>query len=127
MAGADRAAGLGRVAERLLENQYAQENLREAAEGLRTAYRRASKRRVKPAEDKKLHEQVRSAAASISEAASAVRDGRRKPKRRVGKRLLIVVGVAAGGAAAVAVGMNDELRAKLFGSDDGTSSEAGQR
>jgi hypothetical protein len=77
MAGADTAARVGPIAERLLENQYAQENLREAVENLRGAYRRASKRRVKPAEDKKLRQQVREAAASLTEAGKALHSGRR--------------------------------------------------
>ena len=76
MARADTAARVGPIAERLLENQYAQENLREAVENLRRAYQRASKRRVKPAEDKKLRQQVREAAASLTEAGKALHSGR---------------------------------------------------
>jgi hypothetical protein len=114
MAVGDVAARVGPFAERLLENQYAQENLRVGVESLQAAYRRASKRGVKPAEDKKLREQVRRGAASIAEATRAVKSGRQKPKRRRGRRIMLVVGAAAVGAA-VAFASSEELRRKLLG------------
>ena len=114
MAGADKAARVGPIAERLLENQYAQENLREAVENLRRAYQRASKRRVKPAEDKKLHQQVREAALSLTEAAKALKSGRQKPKKRRGRRLLILLGLGAAGVVA-ALAASEDLRNKVLG------------
>ena len=114
MAGADTAARVGPIAERLLENQYAQENLREAVENLRGAYRRASKRRVKPAEDNKLRQQVREAAASLTEAGKALHSGRQKPKKRWGRQLLILLGLGAAGMAAALVASED-LRNKVLG------------
>src|SRR5436190_7105698 len=125
MAVADTASRVGPFAERLLENQYAQENLRAGVESLRAAYRRASKRRVKPAEDKKVREQLRRGAASIAEAARAVKSGRQKPKKRRARVVLLVVGVAGVGAAAAVAG-SEELRSKLFGerSDTGAAPDA---
>jgi hypothetical protein len=114
MAGADKAARVGPIAERLLENQYAQENLREAVENLRSAYQRASKRRVKPAEDKKLRQQVRKAAVSLTEAGKALNSGRQKPKKRRGRRLLILLGLGAAGVAA-ALAASEDLRNKVLG------------
>ena len=114
MAGSDKAARVGPIAERLLENEYAQENLREAVENLRSAYQRASKRRVKPAEDKKLHQQVREAALSVTEAAKALKSGRQKPKKRWGRRLLILLGLGAAGVAA-ALAVSEEFRNKVLG------------
>src|SRR5213593_3900830 len=114
MAVADTASRVGPFAERLLENEYAQENLRTGVESLRAAYRRASKRRVKPSQDRKVREQVRRGAASLAEAANAFKSDRRKPKRRPGRIVLVVAGVAVAGAAA-AVASSEELRAKLFG------------
>jgi hypothetical protein len=114
MVGSDKAARVGPIAERLLENQYAQENLREAVENLRRAYQRASKRRVKPAEDKKLHQQVREAALSLTEAAKALKSGRQKPKKRRGKRLLILLGLGAAGVVA-ALAASEDLRNKVLG------------
>jgi hypothetical protein len=114
MAISDRAARAGTVAERLLANQYAQENLRTGVESLRAAYRRASKRRVRPAEDRKVREQVRRGTASIAEAARAFKTGRQKPERHRGRLVLVLVGAAAAGTAA-AVASSEKLREKLFG------------
>jgi hypothetical protein len=114
---------VGRYAQRLLENQYAQEQLGQAVESLRAASRRASKRRVQPARDEKLRRHLRQAVESLGEAGQALRSGRRRPKRRLGRRLLVVVGLGAAGAAA-AVALSDELRERLLG-DDGASAAAG--
>jgi hypothetical protein len=100
--------------ERALDNRYAQENLSDAAENLRAAYRRASKRRVEPTRDKKLREQLRQAALSITEAGSAIKTGRQKPRKRWGRRVLVVIGVGTVGAAA-ALAASDELRNTVFG------------
>ena len=78
---ADRA---GTYAQRLIENDYVQENLLRAADNLRAAYRRATKRRVEPTRDEKLRRQLRQAALSFREAASALQADRRTPKRRRG-------------------------------------------
>jgi hypothetical protein len=88
-------------AQRLLDNEYVQENLAKGVDGLRAAYRRASKRRVEPTRDEKLRRQLREAAASLTEAASALKAGRTKPKRNRGRTALVVLVVGAGAAAAV--------------------------
>jgi thiamine pyrophosphate-dependent acetolactate synthase large subunit-like protein len=116
MAATDTAARIRPYVERLVENDYVQENIRDAAANLRAAYARASKRRVKPARDEKLRRQVRQAAVSLNEATQALRSGRRKPKRRPARRLLIVLGVGALGAAA-ALAASEDLRRKLFGGE----------
>jgi hypothetical protein len=110
------AAKAGDYAQRLLDNEYVQENLGEAVANLRAAYRRVSKRRVKPATDQRLRGQLRQAAASLAEAASALRSGRREPKKRRGRRVIIALGVAAGAAAAL-LAANEALRNKVFGGD----------
>jgi hypothetical protein len=115
----DAVGRVGPLAERLLENHYAQENLRTGIESLRAAYRRASKRRVSPTEDKKVRVQVRRGAASIVEAARALKSGRQKPEKRRGRMLLVIVAVSAVGAGA-AVASSEEIRRRLFsGSSDG--------
>lgn len=86
--------------EELLENRYAREKLRDGMDNLRSAYERSQKRRVRAARDEKLRRQVRAAAESLREAGDALLSGRQKPKRRWGRRLLILVGL--GAAAAVA-------------------------
>jgi thiamine pyrophosphate-dependent acetolactate synthase large subunit-like protein len=116
MASTQTASRLGPYVERLLDNAYAQEQLREAAASLRAAYERASKRRVEPTRDEKLRRQLRDAARSIAEAGQALKSGRRKPKKRRGRRVLLVVGAGVLGAA-VAVALSEQLRNKLLGSD----------
>jgi|GraSoiStandDraft_4_1057263.scaffolds.fasta_scaffold37644_2 hypothetical protein len=115
MAASITAAKAGTYAQRLIDNEYVQENLAQAAQSLRAAYKRASKRRVEPTRDEKLRGQVRQAALSLKEAASALQSGRRKPKKRRGRRVLVVLVTGAGAAAAV-LASNEELRNKLFGS-----------
>ena len=113
MAKTETASEAGRYVERLLDNSYVQERLGEAAEDLRAAYRRASKRRVEPARDKKLRRQVRNATLSLTEAAKALKTKRKKPKRRKGRRALMLLGIGAF-AAAAALAASEVLRKKLF-------------
>ncbi|HKH14691.1 MAG TPA: hypothetical protein VKA47_08565 [Solirubrobacterales bacterium] len=116
MAASDYPDKAGVYAQRLIDNEYVQENLVQAVESLRAAYRRASKRRVEPARDEKLRRQVRQAALSLREAASALQSGRSKPKKRRGRRVLVVLAVGAGAAAAI-LASNEELRRKLLGGE----------
>ena len=119
MAATGTASQAGAYLERLLENDYAQDRLLEAVESLRVASRRASKRGVEPTRDAKLRGQVRQAALSITEAAKALKSGRKKPERRKGRRVLLVLGVGAAGAGA-ALAMSEDLRNTLFGGNAAT-------
>jgi hypothetical protein len=103
------------IAEELLENSYARENLQEGAEKLREAYERAGKRRVKPSKDRKIRRQVEAAVAAIDEGTAALASGRKKPKRTGRNFVLLLVGAAAAGAGVV-LATNEELRGKVFGS-----------
>jgi hypothetical protein len=103
----------GVYAQRLLDNDYVQQNLVDAADALRAAYRRASKRRVEPARDEKLRLQLRQAALSIGEAASSLKSGRRRPKGRRRRQVLVILGLGAAVAAVVASG---RAKRKLLGS-----------
>jgi hypothetical protein len=118
----EKVANAGTYAQRLIENEYVQENLAQAAESLRAAYRRASKRRVEPTRDEKFRRQVREAANSLREAASALQSGRRGPKKRRGRRVVILLSAGAA-AAAVVLASNDELRRQLLG--DGAAGGGG--
>lgn len=103
------------LAEELLENSYAQENLQEGAEKLREAYERSRKRRVHPSKDRKLRKQVEAAIHAIDEGTAALASGRRKPRRTGRKVVLTMIGVAVTGAG-VALATNEELRGKVLGS-----------
>jgi hypothetical protein len=103
------------LAEEILDNNYARENLQEGAEKLRDAYERSRKRRVKPSRDRKLRRQVEAAIRAIDEGTAALASGRKKPKRTGRNLVLALLGAAAVGTAAV-LATNEELRGKVFGS-----------
>jgi hypothetical protein len=103
------------LAEELLDNTYARDNLQEGAEKLRDAYERSRKRRVKPSKDRKLRKQVEAAIAALDEGTAALASGRKKPKRTGRNLFLLLLGAVVAGAAAV-LATNDELRGKAFGS-----------
>ena len=103
------------LAEELLDNSYARENLQEGAEKLRDAYDRSQKRRVKPAKDRKLRKQVEAAIAAIDEGTAALASGRKKPKRTGRKVVLVLIGAAAAGAGVV-LATNEGLRGQVLGS-----------
>jgi len=102
-------------AEELLDNTYARDNLQEGAEKLRDAYERSRKRRVKPSKDRKLRRQLEAAIVALDEGTAALASGRKKPKRTGRNVVLLLLGAAVAGAAAV-LATNDELRGKVFGS-----------
>ena len=127
MAATESASRLGPYVERLLQNAYVQDNLLDAVENLREAYERAQKRRVEPARDEKIRRQLRQSALSLQKAGEALKSGRQKPKKRRGKRMLILASLGAVGVAA-ALAASEELRSKLFDSvgrdDDGVPAAA---
>lgn len=123
------------LAEELLDNAYARENLQEGAERLRQAYDRSRKRRVNPAKDRKLRRQVEAALHAIDEGTAALAAGRQKPKRTGRKVVLAMIGLAAAGAGVV-LATNEDLRNQVFGSakalgdevigsDEGSGGQAG--
>jgi predicted transcriptional regulator len=103
------------LAEELLDNSYARENLQEGVEKLRDAYDRSRKRRVKPSKDRKLRRQIEAAVAAIDEGTAALASGRTKPKRTGRKVVLLLVGAAAAGAGVV-LATNEDMRNQVLGS-----------
>jgi hypothetical protein len=103
------------LAEELLDNNYARENLQEGAEKLRDAYDRARKRRVKPSKDRKLRRQIEAAVQALDEGTAALASGRKKPKHTGRNVVLGVIGLAVAGAAAV-LATNEDLRNSVLGS-----------
>jgi hypothetical protein len=121
MAKARKAGSAATYARRLVDDAYVQEQLTDAAARLRAAYARASRKRGKAAEDKKLYEHLRQAAGSIRKAILALRRRRPEPKRR--GRKLVVVALAAGGAAAV---LTKRGRGKLQAAVSSEASPSGE-
>jgi hypothetical protein len=115
MAMTDAPTRLLPFAEEMLENSYARENLREGAENLRHAYDRARKRRVNPAQDRKLRRQLEAALAKFDEGTAALASGRRKP-RRTGRKVALAALAAVGVGAAAALAASEDLRNSVFGS-----------
>ena len=109
------ASRLTPYVQELLDNEYAQENLLNGAARLRAAYERSKKRRVNGARDRKLRRQLTVAALSLGEGAKALAGGRRKPPKRRGRRLVMLLGIGALGTG-VALAANEDLRSSLFGS-----------
>lgn len=99
MANSSRAKSALPYAQRLLEDEYVQEQLREALTGLRNAYGRAARERAQAVDDKKLYGNLRRAATSIRNATMAARP--EPPPKRRGRKLLII-GLAGTGAVMLA-------------------------
>jgi hypothetical protein len=112
------------LAEELLDNSYARDNLQEGAEKLRDAYDRSRKRRVKPSKDRKLRKQLEAAIAAIDEGTAALASGRKKPKRTGRKLVIVLLGAAAAGTAAV-LATNEDLRNQVLGSAKALGEEIG--
>ncbi|TML98708.1 MAG: hypothetical protein E6G05_13170 [Actinobacteria bacterium] len=79
---------------RMLEDDYLQEQLRDAASALYATYARARKQRASAAEDKRLYRSLRQAATAVRNAATALRPPQPEPKRPF--RKLAVVALAGG-------------------------------
>jgi hypothetical protein len=112
------------LAEELLDNSYARDNLQEGAEKLREAYERSRKRRVKPSKDRKLRKQVEAALQAIDEGTAALASGRKKPKRTGRNVVLLLIGAILAGAAA-ALATNEDLRNQVLGSAKALGEEVG--
>src|SRR4030081_101189 len=83
--------------ERLVDDEYVQEQLRNAASGLRVAYKRARSQRAQAAEDKRLYGKLRHAATSIRKAVTALQRPKPQPKHRI--RKIASASLSAGGGA----------------------------
>ena len=81
-------------ARRAVEDQYVQEQVRNAVARLSDAYARVSRQKADAAEDKKLYRSLRSAAVSIRKAAGAIEEPPPKQKRRGRKALLSALTLA---------------------------------
>jgi hypothetical protein len=106
--------------QRLIEDEDLRENVREAFESIRHAYKRMSNGKP-PAkvlmQDKKVQRDLREASESLREAADQLR-GKRRRRRHRGRRLLVLVVIGA----AVVLAVNEDARKalldKLFGAEE---------
>jgi hypothetical protein len=78
---------------RLAQDEYVQEQLRNATAGLREAYGRARRQSGRTAEDKKFYASLGEAASSVSKAANRLR---RKPEPKKRGRKIAAAAVAGG-------------------------------
>jgi hypothetical protein len=106
--------------QRMVEDAELRENVREAFEAARHAYKRMSNGKP-PAkallEDKKLQRDLRHATDSLREAADGLR-GKRRKKRHWGRRLLFLALVGAGVVLAVNENARKALLDKVFGAEE---------
>jgi len=105
--------------QRLMEDNELRENLRNAFSSARKAYSRMNgKGPVKAVtEDKKTQRELRDTAASLKEAADALRGT--KKRRRGGKlRLLLLAIVGAGAALALSEGLRKKVLDAMFGAEE---------
>jgi hypothetical protein len=91
--------GIAANAQRVLQDDYAQEQLRAAAGGLVAAYKRMRQERGDSVEDKKLYANLRQAATSARNAAQAFLAPEPEPSHR--KRRLTVIALAIAGTTAL--------------------------
>ncbi|MBV9801815.1 MAG: hypothetical protein JO130_01430 [Solirubrobacterales bacterium] len=94
MAKTDKAKSALPYARQLLEDEYVQEQLRNAAGALSGAYDRARKRRAGATEDKRLYGNLRQAATSLRKATSALQRQEPAPKRRFRKLATLAFAVS---------------------------------
>ena len=105
--------------QRLVEDEELRENLRTAFQSAKKAYSRIDgKGPVKAlTDDKKTQKELKEAANSLKEAADALRGGKRKKRRGLGRILLL--GIVGGG---LALALSEDLRKKvldaLFGAEE---------
>lgn len=122
MSKSNTARSASRYLGRLAEDEYVQEQLRDAATRVRQAYRRAARQRAKAAEDKQLYANLRDAATSVRNALTALQRPKPKPRRR-GPRLVVLV-LAGGGTALVINKRRGERKVAVQGLSDPAGSRS---
>ena len=94
----------------LADDEYVQDQIRHALDGLASASRRIARKRGKAAEDKKLYANLRQAATSVRNASQALKRQKPKPKRR-GRKVIAVAAI--GGGIALLISQQDRLKSTL--------------
>jgi hypothetical protein len=117
---AAKAAGSNPYVQRIVQDAELRKNIREAYDHTRSAYARLvngkgpSKALL---EDKKLQRDLRDATISLREVGTALKEGPKRRKRRMGRRLLILA-IGAGLALALSEGLRKKVLDALFGAEE---------
>jgi hypothetical protein len=106
----------------LAGDEYVQEQIRSALDGLAHVSRRIARKRGKAAEDKKLYDNLRQAATSVRNASHALQRRKAEPKRRA--RRVVIAAVAVGGGIAVLISQRDRLKSS-FGENGASETGSG--
>lgn len=91
---------------RIFEDEYVQEQLRNAAGNAWGAFRRARKQPAKATQDKGFYRNLREATTSLAKAKAALKPAKPKPKRR--GRKLATVALAIGATALVTIKLQEQ-------------------
>jgi hypothetical protein len=106
--------------QRLLQDEDLRENLKTAFESARVAFDRLNNGKA-PAkvilDDKKFQKELHNASEALRDAASALRDGPKKRKKRRGRKLVLLL-VGAGLALALSEGLRNKVLDLLFGAEE---------
>ena len=119
-AGAVTAARSNPYVQRVIEDDDLRDNVRVAFEAARDAYDRLSNGKA-PAkvisDDKKFHKDLQTAAEALKDAGSALREGPKKRKGGMGRKLMMLL-VAGGLAVALSADLRSKLLDALFGAEE---------
>jgi adenylosuccinate synthase len=115
---AGKAAKDNPYVQRLIEDEELRESLKTAFESARAAYSRMANGKGPSAalNDKKTQKQLREAASNLKDAADSLREARR-PRRRRGRALLLII-VGVGLAFALSEGLRKKALDTLFGAEE---------
>ena len=107
--------------QRVIEDAELRESIRDAYDHSRIAYGRLTNGKAPTKalmDDKKLHKELRAAAAAIGAASVALRDGPKRRKRGgLGRKLFVLV-VGAGLALALSEGLRKKVLDAMFGAEE---------
>jgi hypothetical protein len=107
--------------QRFIEDPELRDNVRQAYEAARHAYKRMSNGKA-PAkalmEDKKLQRDLRDATESLREAADQIRGKRKRRRKHRGRRLLMLLLIGSAVALVVSEGARKAVLDKLFGAEE---------
>ena len=106
--------------QRIVQDEEVRQNIRDAFDVSRRAYGRLSNGKPPSKvllEDKKLQRDLREAAVSLREVGVALREGPKKRKRHLGRKLLLLA-IAGGLALALSESLRSKVLDALFGAEE---------